>query len=357
MRIKTDSGYDNIKTVELVEDDGYKLKLIDQRLLPHKLKFVITKSVNEAIHWITDMVVRGAPAIGATGAYALVLGIQEGNKISRDELDELAAKIIKARPTAKDLSTFVQRMVKFITSMADLELADIADYSRKLAARSEKECKMIGEQSKHLINNHMGVLTHCNAGSLATVDWGTALSPMRLAHYDGIEFKVFVDETRPRLQGMLTAWELLNEGIDHEVIVDNAAGFFMQQGKIDLVITGTDRVLKDGTVTNKIGTFEKAVVAKQFDIPFYIAMPWTTFDPEISNADEIPIEFRSANEISHIRTKNRPEIIAPESSTFTNPAFDITPAEFITGYITQNGILKKEQLEEYYNKYMNTNYH
>jgi translation initiation factor eIF-2B subunit alpha/methylthioribose-1-phosphate isomerase len=169
---------------------------------------------------------------------------------------------------------------------------------------------------------------------------------------DGISFKVYVDETRPRLQGMLTAWELLQEWIDHEIIVDNAAGFFMQQGKINLVLTGADRVLRDGSVANKIGTLEKAVLAKFYQIPFYICMPWTTYDPDLESPEDIPIEFRNPDEVTSVQRGTTPQRIAPVGSSASNPAFDITPADLITGYLTRDGIFTHEELHENYLKWL-----
>lgn len=331
-------------SLEINEDQSYSLQLIDQRKLPHKLEFLSTKKVEKAIHWIKDMAVRGAPAIGTTGAYAFVLGFQAMNEFDTVQLNELRDRIIGARPTAKDLDTFVTELHTNIIREPSISIAQLAQKARVIAEKSKEECRLIGEQAKSLIEDNMGILTHCNAGALATVDYGTALAPIRFAHYEGKRFKVYVDETRPRLQGMLTAWELVQEGIDHEIIVDNAAGFYMQQGKIQLVITGTDRVLKDGTVTNKIGTLEKAIVAQYYGIPVYIAMPWTTFDPDLTSAERIPIEYRSVKEVKNIRGESGSVKISPTGSKASNPAFDITSPDLITGYITMDGILKADEL-------------
>ncbi len=355
MEVKTDQGTEFVKSVSLVvnSEGDYELQLIDQRTLPFNLIFFYTTSFTEANQAISNMTVRGAPAIGATGAYSLVLGIQELQKsgnLQQSKVYKLKEEILETRPTARDLETFVNSVIYAMESET-FSLQVAADDARNLCKESENECKEIGLQSKHLIKENMGILTHCNAGALATVDYGTALSPIRLAHGDGIEFTVYVDETRPRLQGMLTAWELQNEGINHVIIADNAAGFFMQQGKIQLVIVGCDRVLKDGTVTNKIGTLEKAVLAKTFGIPFYIAMPWTTYDPIIENAIDIPIEFRDDNEITHVKTEEGYKRVSPKNAIVSNPAFDITPPEFISGYITRDGILGAYQLETHYKKF------
>ena len=341
---------EEIKTIQFIKTEAnFKIRLIDQRKLPFALKYFDANNVDEAILAISNMTVRGAPAIGATGLYALILGAQDMDKIDKINLQELRDKIVKARPTAKDLESFIDLLLSRLNE-SKLDLETLLELADEIVKDSEQECLEIGEQSKHLITEGMTLLTHCNAGALATVDWGTALAPMRLAKRDGVNFKVFVDETRPRLQGMLTAWELQHEEIEHNIITDNAAGFFMQQGKIDMVITGTDRVLRDGTVTNKIGTFEKAVVAKSFGIPFYIAMPWSTYDPDTVSAADIPIEYRNGNEVSHVKTPTGYERVSPEDSELLNPAFDITAPEFITGYITRDGILSQNQLQQYYEK-------
>jgi len=183
----------------------------------------------------------------------------------------------------------------------------------------------------------MKILTHCNAGALATVDWGTALAPIYIAHRKGKKFFVFADETRPRCQGLLTDWELEQEGIPHAVIVDNAAGYFMKKGEIDMVITGADRIAKNGDFANKIGTYEKAVLAKENDIPFYVAAPVSTFDKNIKNGDEIVIEERSREELSMINGKK----VMPAWTKVKNPAFDVTPNKYVEGFITENGIIKK----------------
>ncbi|MCY3414610.1 MAG: S-methyl-5-thioribose-1-phosphate isomerase [Candidatus Heimdallarchaeota archaeon] len=347
MKIKNDGEYSELKTVQLEDRGEYFLKLIDQRELPFKLKIIETQSYKQAISWITDMAVRGAPAIGATGAYCVVLAVQE---LEDCDIETIAKEIIAARPTAKDLHTFVDKMLKYIRSGHN-SLKDIAIYAITLAQESEDECRLIGEVSEHLIEDGDGILTHCNAGALATVDYGTALSPIRLAHAKGKKFKVYVDETRPRQQGRLTAWELLQEGIDHVIIADNAAGYYIQKGKIQIVITGCDRVLKDGTATNKIGTLEKALVAKYYGVPFYIAMPWTTFDPSIDTEEDIPIEFRSEDEVLFVNSAGERQRIFALGSRAENPAFDSTPAELISGYITKDGILTQSQLLDYYEKY------
>ncbi|MDH5645942.1 MAG: S-methyl-5-thioribose-1-phosphate isomerase [Candidatus Heimdallarchaeota archaeon] len=347
------NGSINTKTVELIKINNiYSLKLIDQTKLPHTLKYFTTSSYIQGITAIKEMIVRGAPAIGCTGVITLILGIQElvlNQEFSIPRILEIKKNIIEARPTAKDLESFVERFIAQI-NLNVINMEEYVKIANDLIGESENECMLIGQQSKHLISENMGILTHCNAGALATVDFGTALSPMRFANSENIKFKVFVNETRPRMQGLLTAWELYNEDIDFEYIVDNAAGFYMYLGKINLVIVGCDRVLKDGSVANKIGTLEKAVLAKAFGIPFYVAMPWSTFEPNLENASQIPIEYRNTKEIKTIGNCNN---IVPDFYPTSNPAFDITPPEYITGFITKDGIIQDHEL---YDKFLKLNY-
>jgi translation initiation factor eIF-2B subunit alpha/methylthioribose-1-phosphate isomerase len=273
---------------------------------------------------IKDMVVRGAPSIGVAAAYGMVLGEKDAKKT--------ANKLSKTRPTAYDLFYAIEYMNKKIKNGEDPIIA--AD---KYADDIVNRCKKIGNNGEKLIKNGMRILTHCNAGALATVDFGTALAPFRIAHKNGKKFFVYADETRPRCQGLLTAWELKQEGIPHEIIVDNAAGYFMKNGEIDMVITGADRIARNGDFANKIGTYEKAVLAKENDIPFYVAAPVSTFDKKIKNGSEIVIEERQSKELT---TVNRKQIM-PGWVKVRNPAFDVTPARYVTGYITEEGIIKK----------------
>jgi len=252
--------------------------------------------------------------------------------LGKDDLDDTAKKLRKTRPTAYDLFYAIDYMIDKIKNGKDaLDAAN--DYTQDIVDR----CRRIGENGEKLIKNGMKILTHCNAGALATVDYGTALAPFRLAHKKGKKFFVYADETRPRCQGLLTDWELEQEGIPHVVIADNAAGHFMKNGDIDMVITGADRIAKNGDFANKIGTYEKAVIAKENDIPFYVAAPISTFDKTIENGSQIIIEERGREELSKINGK----IIMPEWTKVRNPAFDVTPAEYVTGYITEKEILKK----------------
>jgi len=299
------------------------VKFIDQRKLPYKFEIYTAKTVDDIAFAIKDMVVRGAPAIGATAAYGMVLG--------EKELNETVKKLRQTRPTAHDLFYAIDYMVHEIRNGKNpLDAAN--EYVEDIIER----CRRIGENGEKLIKDDMRVLTHCNAGALATVDYGTALAPIRLAHKNGKKLFVYVDETRPRCQGLLTSWELMHESIDHAVIVDNAAGYFMKKHEIDMVIVGADRIAKNGDFANKIGTYEKAVLAKENNIPFYVAAPISTFDKNIEDGSWITIEERGRNELVEINGKT----IMPEWTAVKNPAFDVTPAKYVTGYITEKGIKK-----------------
>jgi translation initiation factor eIF-2B subunit alpha/methylthioribose-1-phosphate isomerase len=316
-------------------DEGV-VKFIDQRVLPGKFELFEARSYRDIASAISDMVVRGAPAIGVAAAYGIVLAVQN-DKIS---MEKAAEELLATRPTAYDLKLARDFMLKNCGPSADrpeepLEAA--ARYSDEIVDR----CRKIGEHGSTIIQDGMNILTHCNAGALATVDFGTALAPFRAATADGKNIFVYVDETRPRLQGAkLTAWELHNESIPCAIIADNAAGYYMKNGTIDLVITGADRITRNGDAANKIGTYEKAVLAHENGIPFYIAAPVSTFDLNISSGDEIPIEERAQDELLKIDGV----LIAPEGVNGKNPAFDVTPARYISGFITENGILEPDEI-------------
>lgn len=337
--------------------EGRVVKLINQSKLPHKFSIKICKNYRETALAIKSMVVRGAPAIGATAGYALAQAVlsSRAKTIKQLLLDVSKAKkfIESMRPTAFDLFYATNRVSRAINSCT------IPSEAKKTAVREAEAianenvlaCREIGRYGNKLIPNKAKILTHCNAGALATVDWGTALAPIRVAHYSGKQVFVFVDETRPRLQGArLTAWELVQEGIQHAVIADNAAGLYMSQGKIDLCIVGADRVVRNGDFANKIGTYEKSVVAKENDIPFYVAAPLSTFDFSRKTGSQIPIEERDEEEVLYVRgnvgSKLMKVRIAPTKSKALNPAFDITPAKYVTAFITERGIFKPNQLKK-----------
>ncbi len=306
--------------------------MIDQCKLPRALELVSAIGIFDVADAIKGMIVRGAPAIGATAALGIAQAAGQGL-----DLDQAGALLKGTRPTAHDLAFAVDHTVAEVRKGKDPRVVAEA-YVDSLVER----CRKIGEFGAPLIQSGAKLLTHCNAGALATVDYGTALAPMRVAHSRGIDFFVWVDETRPRLQGSkLTAWELLNEGIDHAVIADNAAGHYFQRGEVDLVITGADRIVGNGDFANKIGTYEKALLAKEHGVPFYVAAPVSTFDFSKKAGASIPIEERAEEEVLQVGD----ERIAPAGSHGRNPGFDVTPARFVTGFITEVGVLRADELK------------
>jgi methylthioribose-1-phosphate isomerase len=312
--------------------DAGNVIMIDQRLLPNTFKLVKFTKCREVADSIKDMTVRGAPAIGVAAAYGMLLAKIEGMNI------EDAAKMLKAtRPTAHDLFFAVDSMLEAIESGRDAEEA-----ARSYADAIVEKCRMIGEYGEPLIKDGANVMTHCNAGALATVDYGTALAPMRVAWNKGKKMFVYVSETRPRLQGMkLTAYELLNEGIPHAIIPDGASGHFMRKG-VDVIIVGADRIASNGDFANKIGTYEKAVLAKELGIPFYTAAPISTFDFSIEDGGQILIEDRNEDEVTMIDGLR----IAPEGCRALNPSFDMTPNKYVTGIITEIGVIRPNEVSK-----------
>ena len=309
-----------------------QVKLIDQRKIPESIEIYTAKNSDDIYYAIKNMVVRGAPAIGVTAAYGLAMAFK-----NKEDMDKSIKTISSSRPTAYDLFKAIDYMKanKFSESAARRYALEITERSRK-----------IGEYGNSLIKSDDRILTHCNAGALAVVDWGTALAPMRIAHDSGKKIFVYVDETRPRLQGAkLTAWELQQEGIDYSIIADNAAGHFMKHKDIDLAIVGADRIAANGDFANKIGTYEKAVLAKVNNIPFYVAAPGSTFDFSLKNGDGIPIEERDENEVLMVNNSR----LGPVEGHAKNPAFDVTPHEYVTAFITEYGIFRPEELKKLYN--------
>ncbi len=328
VKVKTPSGYDEYRAVWM--DDG-AVHMIDQRALPHTFEVFRADTTDEIAFAIRDMVVRGAPAIGAVAAYGIALAALSG-----EPLGQAAEKIMSTRPTAGDLFFGVRNVADMIDSGMDPVMA--ADqYSDAIV----EQCRAIGEVGAELIPDGGNVLTHCNAGALATVDHGTALAPLRAAADAGKEFFVFVDETRPRLQGTkLTAWELFNEDIPNAIIADNAAGFYLSRGEVDLVIVGADRICANGDFANKIGTYTKALLARAHEVPFYVAAPVSTFDFDAESGADIPIEERDAKEVLFLGEYR----LAPEGAEALNPAFDVTPASLVTGIITDRGIIAPDEI-------------
>lgn len=320
------------------------VKMIDQNKLPFSFEIISCSTWEETAEAIKYMTVRGAGAIGAAAGFAMAQAFLQAPDPGRDiYLQDAIAAIEATRPTARDLFYATRKV------FASTSARDAVNQALQIAADNANEGKRIGEIGSQLISDGMGILTHCNAGWLAFVDHGSALSPLYEARRKGRNFTVFVDETRPRCQGSkLTAWELGNEKIPHHIITDNAAGFFMQQGKIQMAITGADRVAANGDVVNKIGTLEKAVLAKAFNIPFYVAVPLSTFDPDAKTGNDIQIEYRTPDEVLKLSGYSEKGIIeevsiAAPGSDALNPAFDMTPAAYITGLITSKGIIKASQ--------------
>jgi methylthioribose-1-phosphate isomerase len=331
------------------------VKIIDQTKLPHKFTIKDLKTVKDAINAIKTMEVRGAPLIGATAAYGLVLSIIEKNDLSF--LKKSSEELTASRPTAINLKWAVDRMIKKLSGVNDKDILKTAiDEAKTIVEEDVGFCKSIGLNGLKIIEeisekkkDTVNILTHCNAGWLATIDWGTATSPIYHAHQKGIKVHVWVDETRPRNQGAnLTSYELNEEGISNTVITDNAGGILMQRGQVDMCIVGTDRTLSNGDVCNKIGTYLKALAAKDNNVPFYVALPSSTIDWNIKDHKKIPIEERDSEELSHVEGIDKNNIITkvriyPEKSKSMNLAFDVTPAKYVTGLITEKGICEASE--------------
>ena len=330
--------------------DNNTVKIIDQTKLPHKFQIKELKSVDDAINAIKVMEVRGAPLIGATAAYGKVLALIENNEQSF--LDNACKNLIKSRPTAINLKWAVDRMYKKLKGVNSNDILNIAvNEANAICEEDVNFCKNIGINGLKIIEDiykkkkdTVNILTHCNAGWLATINWGTATSPIYHAHNKNIPIHVWVDETRPRNQGAnLTSFELNEENIKNTIIADNTGGILMQRGEVDMCIVGTDRTLSNGDVCNKVGTYLKAIAARDNNVPFYVALPSSTIDWDLKDSKNIPIEERDSNELSTIEgldeNGNIKKIqIYPENSKSLNLAFDVTPAKFITGLITEKGI-------------------
>ncbi|MDF0601012.1 S-methyl-5-thioribose-1-phosphate isomerase [Psychromarinibacter sp. C21-152] len=336
-------------------EDG-AVRIIDQRWLPHEFRVVTVESLDEFAAAIREMWVRGAPLIGATAAYGVACAMARDP--SDGTLTETCEVLHATRPTAVNLRWALEAMR---AAVAPLPAGDRATAAfAKAAAICDEDVemnRMIGVHGLEIVreiatrkDGPVRVLTHCNAGWLATVDWGTATSPIYQAHEAGIPVHVFVDETRPRNQGaLLTAWELAGHGVSHDLIVDNAGGHLMQRGEVDLVITGTDRTTARGDVCNKIGTYLKALAAHDNGVPFYVALPSPTIDWTISDGFEIPIEERGGDEVTHVQGKLADGAvssvqISPDATPARNPAFDVTPARLVTGLITERGVVAPGEL-------------
>jgi methylthioribose-1-phosphate isomerase len=326
------------------------VKIIDQTKLPHQFIIKDLKTVKDAVNAIRTMEVRGAPLIGGTAAYGIVLAIKEN--IDPKFIQKSSEELIQSRPTAINLKWAVDRMLNKLSDVNSNEVLNIAlKEANDICDEDEKFCVNIGLNGLKIIEDiynktkkTVNILTHCNAGWLATINWGTATSPIYHAHKKGIPVHVWVDETRPRNQGAnLTSYELNEEGIANTIIADNTGGILMQRGDVDMCIVGTDRTLSTGDVCNKIGTYLKALAAHDNNVPFYVALPSSTIDWNIKNFKDIPIEERNSDELSHIEgidkdNKLKKILIYPKKSKALNLAFDVTPAKYVTGLITEKGI-------------------
>lgn len=344
---------------ELPDADG--IEVIDQRTLPHRLTTAKLRTHEDVAVAIRDMYVRGAPLIGAAAGYGLYLAAREAS----DEhftaaVNDAALMLIAARPTAVNLRWAVEFVLEHIrlVGSGEQKRQSALEAARQIVADEVERSRRIGEAGLKLIReiferkgSEVQVLTHCNAGWLACVDYGTATAPIYAAHEAGIPLHVWVDETRPRNQGAsLTAYELGEHGVKHSVVADNAGGHLMQQGMVDLAIVGADRVAANGDTANKIGTYLKALAAHDTGVPFYVALPTSTFDWSLSNGKGIPIEERSADEVRYIDGlgKNGPErlLVVPATSPARNPAFDVTPARLVTAFITEHGVHPPGELHQ-----------
>lgn len=348
--------YVNKKYYRTVWMEGSTVKMIDQPKLPHSFEIKDLDTHRDTAEAITTMVTRGAGAIGATAGFAMAQAALEALEADDFEayMKEATETIRNTRPTAQNLFYAIKRVNNAIRKTLPKGKKAATDAAVKeaqaIADEDAAACEAIGKNGLAVVKEGARVLTHCNAGWLAFVDWGSALSPVYAASRAGKKPFVWVDETRPRVQGArLTSWELLNEKVEHAVIADNAAGFFFARGEVDLVIVGADRVAANGDVANKIGTYEKALLAREHNVPFYVAVPTSTIDFDSPNGESIPIEERSEDEVLcmwGLSPKGEVESIrlAPEGSRARNPAFDITPAALIKGFITERGIVSPGEL-------------
>ena len=342
------------------DEKDQTVRIIDQTKLPHKFEVKNLNTVEDAINAIKTMEVRGAPLIGATAAYGIVLAIMEKN--DPEFIKKSSENLIKSRPTAINLKWAVNRMLKKLSGVNNNEILKVALEEAKLICEEDvKFCENIGLNGLKIIQeiynkkkDTVNILTHCNAGWLATIDWGTATSPIYQAHKKGIKVHVWVDETRPRNQGaFLTSYELNEEGVPNTIIADNTGGILMQRGEVDMCIVGTDRTIATGDVANKIGTYLKALAAKDNNVPFYVALPSSTIDWETTDLKNIPIEERNSEELSHAvgldeNNNLKKVLIYPKKSKTMNLAFDVTPAKYVTGLITEKGVCEasKEGLKK-----------
>jgi len=337
------------------DEESQTVKIIDQTKLPHQFIIKDLKTVKDAINAIKVMEVRGAPLIGGTAAYGIVLSIMEKN--DPDFIKKSSEELIQSRPTAINLKWAVDRMMKKLSGVNNNEILKVAlDEAKAICEEDVKFCENIGLNGLKIIEeiynkkkDKVNILTHCNAGWLATINWGTATSPIYHAHKKGIPVHVWVDETRPRNQGAnLTSYELNEEEVPNTIIADNTGGILMQRGEVDMCIVGTDRTLSTGDVCNKIGTYLKALAAKDNNVPFYVALPSSTIDWDIKDFKNIPIEERNPEELTHVEGLDKDKklqkiLIYPQKSEVKNIAFDVTPAKYVTGLITEKGVCEASE--------------
>lgn len=343
-----------IKTVEWQED---RVKMVEQRKIPHSLEIVDITTCEQMYYAIKDMIVRGAPAIGISGAHGVSLAAMELKNLSKveflSELKERCEYLKSSRPTAVNLAWAVDRQLE-IAKDSSGEVAEIIEELIQNGIKLENEDieinKKIGDFGAQVVPEGATILTHCNAGALATVGYGTALGVVRSAFAKDNTVQVFADETRPRQQGArITTFELVRDGIPTTLITDGMSGYFMNKGMVDIVVVGADRIAANGDAANKIGTYNLAIVAKEHNVPFYVAAPLSTIDTSLISGNEIPIEERSHDEVTHING----ERICTEGVNVINPGFDVTPAKYIAGIITEKGILKapfEDSIKEAFNK-------
>ena len=326
---------------------GNKLKIIDQTQLPGKLAFIELRDYTEVVAAIKQMKVRGAPAIGVAAAYGIALGAQtikaENKAKFLSQFDKILQAFAAARPTAVNLFRAIDRMKKVVETTGDVQKIKQAliDEAKAIHAEEETATRRLSRLGAKLIKDGFTVLTHCNAGALATAGYGTALGIIKAAREQGKKIEVIATETRPLLQGAcLTTWELMQENIPVTLITDSMAGYFLSRGKVNCVIVGADRIAANGDTANKIGTYTLAVLAKENGFPFYVAAPTSTIDLSLKSGEEIPIEERNPEEVTSIKGIR----LAPKGVTAANPAFDITPHQYITAIITERGMVRKPYL-------------
>ncbi len=339
-----------LPTIEWIGEIEGKIKLVDQTLLPNELKYVYCDDRDSIYHAIKTLMVRGAPAIGIAAAMGTVVGIKDINCEDFDsffkEMKEVMSYLGSSRPTAVNLFWGLNRMEDTAIKNKQKSISEIKNIllneAKTILEEDKAICRKIGENGEPLLSDGDSVITHCNAGGLATGDYGTALAVMFTAAENGKKISVYADETRPLLQGSrLTAWELKNAGIDVTLICDNMAAHTMKQKKIDCVIVGADRIAANGDAANKIGTYSLSIIAKEHNVPFYVAAPASTFDLTINSGDEIPIEERSPDEVTSLAGNKT----APDDIKVFNPAFDVTPASNIKAIITEKGVIDNPSME------------